>query len=374
MRHLFPLLLGHDVAAHEFAGALDGGEGRAYFMPDEMHGLLIAGFVTLGCHHPLADHEVLISGRHSRRKHRREERRRSRQHDVSGKANIGRKTRRGRDGRADPIRPPRERRSHPDHQQQADDDTGRRRRINQKAAAGQCLEDIGMDLDAGHFGVAHVGSLAAVAGGLRRYSHEHRLARELLRQGGLGPQFCEGDLRNRFVRRAIANAQHAVEGGVCRRRYDDAVNFQIALRFHGRFAGGHTIHFESQRPAALMSCGLFELDSAADRIGFDVDVAFGGRALAELRQRILPLSGDQLARQDHVGRVADGRGETLVVVFVSIVGQEYVDRDGFGPRGGDALQSFRQRFAEIGDASGDAERFLVDRQQDGLRLPVRRSV
>ena len=33
-----------------------------------------------------------------------------------------------------------------------------------------------------------------------------------------------------------------------------------------------------------------------------------------------------------------------------------------------------QRLAQVGDASGDAEGFLVDREKDGLRLPVGRAV
>ena len=45
---LLALLLGQRVAAHQFAGTLDGGERRAHFVRDEVNGLPVAVAVRFG--------------------------------------------------------------------------------------------------------------------------------------------------------------------------------------------------------------------------------------------------------------------------------------------------------------------------------------
>ena len=335
-----------------------------------MHGLLIAGFIALGGEHAPPDDEVLIRSRRRQRESGRKDRGRKRQHGAARETVVRGEECDREHGRGDgiglPAGPQRERRARHRHQREAERDRRPGRRGRQKKAIGDRLEDIGVDLHSRHHLV--VRRLQPVARALRRDADKDGLAGESPGERMVGEQLGEGNLGHAGTK--IANPQNAVRRGNCH-----AADLDVILRFEDRLAHAGAVGFERQRPAPVVSGGLMEQDFAAHRVRLGVHMTDARGSFAKHRQGIFPAAARQkLAGKHDVRRVADRLREPLIVTWIAFVGQLHVDRDRFGRKRRDQLQTFRDSCAISANTANDAVGFLVDREQHRLRLPVRRPI
>src|SRR5207247_1984410 len=137
-----------------------------------------------------------------------------------------------------------------------------------------------------------VGSLLAVESVLRGHPQEHSLARESVRQIGLGLQLSQRDLWNGPVRRAVTNSQQALRRE--RRRYYRIADLQVDLTLDHGLSGACAECLKRQRPEPRVSGDSLQGRLAAHQV-VDVKVAYASGGTAEPWQRLLPLSGNQNA-------------------------------------------------------------------------------
>ena len=138
-------------------------------------------------------------------------------------------------------------------------------------------------------------------------------------------------------------------------------------------AAAESVSLERDGPAAVDAIGVTagEVDAADDGVlvGRGMDVADGGGGGSELGEGLFPAAAVavELAREDDVGTGAESVGELAVGGGVAAVGEDYVDRDGFGAGGAGCAQALGQGRADGRDAVGNRGHApLIDHQERGF--------